>query len=306
MGSIDRDYYRYIMRWNKYIVIWLLVWLVAPVGMACPTGDDDDKDPVVQRDVRRLHPERERAKAMKKLQEQLSRKAEPKADPWDTTGELWGTVDVVRGEAIDSTAVAGRRVKPGQQHTSKTPEEQAALDALLAEDYSLADIGRRMRWRDVPVTATIDQLMPGFAVSASGDCVSKYVTWERGSNEVFFSFANNPDGTPGPLRLCLLYCADDPLGLDQVIFTIDGFDYTFYPSQVEQGKVSEDVYWEAFDQVLKNDDRDLVYALAHCHWGVMKLHSSRGIHHVKMLTEGQRTDFTNTLDLYRLLGGVCF
>ena len=43
------------MRWNKYIVIWLLVWLVAPVGMACPTGDDDDKDPVVQRDVRRLH-----------------------------------------------------------------------------------------------------------------------------------------------------------------------------------------------------------------------------------------------------------
>ena len=49
--------------------------------------------------------------------------------------------------------------------------------------------------------------------------------------------------------------------------------------------------------------KDLVYALAHSNWIALKLMSTRGIHHVKMLTDGQRTDFANTLDFYRLLGG---
>jgi hypothetical protein len=48
----------------------------------------------------------------------------------------------------------------------------------------------------------------------------------------------------------------------------------------------------------------LVYALAHSNWIALKLMSRRGINHVKMLTDGQRTDFANALDLYRLLGGT--
>lgn len=58
------------------------------------------------------------------------------------------------------------------------------------------------------------------------------------------------------------------------------------------------------DDVLRPAYKDLVYALAHSHWVIFKLTGSSGISHVKMLTDGQRDDFANTLALYRLLGGI--
>ena len=78
-----------------------------------------------------------------------------------------------------------------------------------------------MTWRDLPVTSTIDQLLPGFVVNDAGDCVSKYVSNDSISNEVFFTFAMPPDSDsmPGPLRLCVHYCADDPLDFDQLLST---------------------------------------------------------------------------------------
>lgn len=283
----------------------LVILLAAPVGMASATRDDDDKDPSIQRGIRRLHPERERAKAMKKLQEQMARKAEPKDDPWDTSDDLWGTVDLPPVALKDSAAVEGRRLKPRQLSTSKTPEEQAALDSLLAIDYSLTEFGyRRMKWRDLPVTRTIDQLMPGFVLNEDGDYVSKYVSFAPTSNEVYFAFAMaEGDSLPGPLRLCVRYCADDPLDFDQLIFSIDGYDYLFYPSDHHHGTLPDGLYCETSDDVLTASYKDLVYALAHSNWVALKLVSTRGIHHVKMLTDGQRSDFAATLDLYRLLGG---
>ena len=283
----------------------LVILLAAPVGMASATRDDDDKDPSIQRGIRRLHPERERAKAMKKLQEQMARKAEPKDDPWDTSDDLWGTVDLPPVALKDSAAVEGRRLKPRQLSTSKTPEEQAALDSLLAIDYSLTEFGyRRMKWRDLPVTRTIDQLMPGFVLNEDGDYVSKYVSFAPTSNEVYFAFAMaKGDSLPGPLRLCVRYCADDPLDFDQLIFSIDGYDYLFYPSDHHHSTLPDGLYCETSDDVLTASYKDLVYALAHSNWVALKLVSTRGIHHVKMLTDGQRSDFAATLDLYRLLGG---
>lgn len=283
----------------------LVILLAAPVGMASATRDDDDKDPSIQRGIRRLHPERERAKAMKKLQEQMARKAEPKDDPWDTSDDLWGTVDLPPVALKDSAAVEGRRLKPRQLGTSKTPEEQAALDSLLAIDYSLTEFGyRRMKWRDLPVTRTIDQLMPGFVLNEDGDYVSKYVSFTPTSNEVYFAFAMaEGDSLPGPLRLCVRYCADDPLDFDQLIFSIDGYDYLFYPSDHHHSTLPDGLYCETSDDVLTASYKDLVYALAHSNWVALKLVSTRGIHHVKMLTDGQRSDFAATLDLYRLLGG---
>lgn len=282
-----------------------VILLAAPVGMASSTRDDDDKDPSIQRGIRRLHPERERAKAMKKLQEQMARKAEPKDDPWDTSDDLWGTVDLPPVALKDSAAVEGRRLKSRQLSTSKTPEEQAALDSLLAIDYSLTEFGyRRMKWRDLPVTRTIDQLMPGFVLNEDGDYVSKYVSFAPTSNEVYFAFAMaENDSLPGPLRLCVRYCADDPLDFDQLIFSIDGYDYLFYPSDHHHGTLPDGLYCETSDDVLTASYKDLVYALAHSNWVALKLVSTRGIHHVKMLTDGQRSDFAATLDLYRLLGG---
>ena len=289
------------MRLTRFILLLLALLLAAPVGVASTVRDDDDKDPSIQRGIRRLHPERERAKAMKKLQEQLSRKTEPKDDPWDTSDDLWGTVDLPPVSLMDSNAVEGHRLN---QHTTKTAEEQAALDSLLAIDYNIKEYGyRRMTWRDLPITATIDQLMPGFTVDETGDCYSKYISREKGSNEVYFTFTISEDSLPGPLRLRVQYCADDPLDFDQLIFTIDGYDYLFYPSNIQRGTMDEGLYWELSDDELQPAYKDLVYALAHSNWIALKLVSTRGINHVKMLTDGQRADFTSTLDFYRLLGG---
>ena len=288
---------------RKYIVLLLVALLAVPVGMAGSIGDDDDKDPSIRPGIRRLHPERERAKAVKKLLEQRSRKADPNADPWDTSDDPWGTVDLPPATSRDSSAVEGQRLNYPIR-TSKTPAEQAAIDSLLAGDYSITEYGyRRMTWRDLPVTATFDQLIPDFNVAENGDCYSRYVSRDKSSNEVYFVFNMGEDSVPGPLRLCVQYCADDPLDFDQLLFTIDGFDYPFYPASTEQGELEGGLYWEQSDDVLQPVHKDLVYALAHSHWVALKLLSTRGIHHVKMLTDGQRTDFAHTLDLYRLLGG---
>ena len=88
-----------------------------------------------------------------------------------------------------------------------------------------------MTWRDLPVTTTIDQLMPGFQVDETVTATPKYVSTDKTSNEVYFALAMpEADSLPGPLRLCVQYCADDPLDFDQMIFTIDGYDYPFYPA----------------------------------------------------------------------------
>ena len=289
---------------RRLIIMMLAALLAVPVGIAGGEPDDDDKDPSLRPGIRRLHPERERAKAIKKLQEQMSRKAQPKDDPWDTADEVWGTVDLPPAVVKDSDAVEGHRLSPTYQRTSKTPEEQAALDSLLAVDYSLKEYGyRRMTWRDLPVTATIEQLLPGFTVDESGDCYSKYVSRDTASNEVYFTFCIGEDSLPGPLRLRVQYCADDPLDFDQLVFTIDGYDYMFYPSEHQQGTLPGGLFWELSDDELKPAYKDLIYALAHSNWVALKLMSTRGIHHVKMLTDGPRADFSSTLDLYRLLGG---
>ena len=58
---------------RNWIIILLSLLLAAPLGMASTVGDDDDKDVSIKPGIRRLHPERERAKAMKRLQEERSR-----------------------------------------------------------------------------------------------------------------------------------------------------------------------------------------------------------------------------------------
>ncbi len=295
-----------MLRLKKYCLMLLIALMAMPALAALPVGDDDDKDPSIRPGIRRLYPQRERAKAMKKLREQMSRKAEVKADPWDTSDELWGTVDLVPETPKDSAAIEGHRLNPYQSHTSKTPTEQSALDSLLSIDYSPVEYGyRRMTWRDLPVTKTVEQLLPGFVMTDEGDCMSRYISRDKISNEIYFTFAmQDSDSIPGPLRLCVQYCADDPLDYDQIIFTIDGFDYFFYPREPQREALSGGLYSERSDDVLNLAYRDLAYALAHSHWVAAKLVSTRGIHHVKMLNENQRSDFADTLDLYRLMGGT--
>jgi len=292
------------MKMKRLIAILLIALFAVPAGIASNVRDDNDKDSVVQRGIRRLYPDRLRAKAIKKLREQMSRKAEPKADPWDTSDEVWGTVDFVPVTVKDISAVEGHRLSP-LHPTTKTPDEQAALDEILSTDYSLKEYGvglRRMTWRDEPVTLTREQLMP-YLVIEEGECFSKYVSREKTSNEAFFIFSIE-DSIPGPLRLCVQYCADDPLEYDMLTFTVDGFDYIFYPNMPNRGTIGEDLYWEMSDDELQPAYKDLVYALAHSHWALLKLHGATGFSHVKILSQGQRDDFAHTLAMYRLMGGV--
>ena len=292
-----------MLRLRRYIISLLVALLTVPMGMASVARDDEDKDPSIRPGIRRLHPERERAKLVKKLLEQRARKADPNADPWDTSDDAWGTVDLPPLTSPDGNAVEGRRLN-SLPRTSKTPAEQAHVDSLLAGDYSIQEYGyRRMTWRDLPVTTTIDQLLPGFKSDETGDCYSRYVSRDKTSNEVYLVFDLNEDSVPGPLRLCVQYCGASPLNYDQVIFHIDGFDYIFYPAEPKQGVTASGQRWERSDDVLHPAYKDLVYALAHSHWVVLKLVGYNGISNAKVLTDGQRDDFANVLALYRLLGG---
>ncbi len=291
-----------MMKMKKYILMLLLALLAIPAGMASGTGDDDDKDPSVRPGIRRLHPERERAKAMKKLQEQMSRKAEPKEDPWDMTDEVWGTVDLPPVALKDSAAVEGHRVGPRpDSHYSSTGQDGIGSDSEYGS--TLDDYGYyRMTWQDLPVTSTIDQLMPSFVVSEAGDYLSKYVSGDGTGDEVYFTF-NMSDSLPGPLRLCMRCRADDEMDLDQVIFSIDGYNYMFYPREHRQGRLGDGALWMMVDDELDVRYKDLIFALAHGHVVAIKLMSTRGAQRVKLLNDGQRADFAATLDLYRLLGG---
>lgn len=268
---------------KKWLIILMALLMAIPVGLASGMPDDDNKDPSIRPGIRRLHPERERAKAIKKLQEQMSRKAEVKDDPWDTSDEVWGTVDLPPVAVKDSGAVVGRRLT--------SPAEGLSSYRLV--------------WRDEPMTETIEQLMPFMVMNEDGLCRSKYVTADSLANEVYFAFDVDleVDSMPGPLRLCVSYCGDTPMDYDQLVFTVNGFDYTFYPLETRHGVAGGGLYWAASDDELHPAYRDLVYALAHGEWAMIKLQGG-GVSRVKVLNNGQLEDFANTLALYRLLGGT--
>ena len=54
-------------RLKKYCLMLLIALMALPALAALPVGDDDDKDPSIRPGIRRLYPQRERAKAMKKF-----------------------------------------------------------------------------------------------------------------------------------------------------------------------------------------------------------------------------------------------
>lgn len=268
---------------RNWIIILLALLLASPVGLADNVREINDTTSVWKQPVRRLHPERERAKAMKKLQEQMSQHAQEKADPWDTSDEVWGTVDVPPVGVRDSAAVEGRHL---------TGEASDDLGA-----------GQRLMWRDEPVTVTIDQLMPYFAVTDDGEWHSKYVSTDSASNEVYFAFVMSDDSLPGPLRLCVRYPVEVPMEYDQLAFTIDGYDYLFYPAEPQCKSLGYGQFVSFCDEVLHEGYKNLVYALAHGKWIMLKLQGMGGVSRVKVLTDGQREDFANTLALFLLLGG---
>ncbi|MCQ2289260.1 MAG: hypothetical protein MJZ74_09205 [Muribaculaceae bacterium] len=105
------------------------------------------------------------------------------------------------------------------------------------------------------------------------------------------------------MHLRLQYYADDPLNYNDMVFTIDGFDYKFHPTNIQRGKGDGVMIWEQSDDVLREADKDLVYALAHCHWVRLKLHGADGMNHVKLIGEEQIKSFKETYQLFLLRNG---
>ncbi len=203
---------------------------------------------------------------------------------------------------------------PGASIDAPTDSQSSTVDKsklaeLLNIDYTLVQYDmpeykqpERLVWKDDTIKESAAQLTP-LLQTLNGRITPKNVAFANNRNDIFFYFSKDGDKV-GPLRLCVEYYADDPLKYNKLIFTIDGFDYTFTPTNIKRGKGSGVMIWENSDDALTSADRDLVYALAHSERYVrLKLHGADGMNHVKKLTDEQRQGFYNVLQLYLLQGG---
>jgi hypothetical protein len=188
-----------------------------------------------------------------------------------------------------------------------TAADDSLLTALL--DLSKYELKRMlpeapkpMVWLDDTIAETRDDLLTRVKTGNSR-IMPRDVTMDNRENAIYFYYDENADGTVGPLRLRIQYYADDPLQYYEVVFLIDGFEYRFKPVNIERGKDKGRLIWEHSDDIVKPENKDLIYALSHCKWGEMTLLASNHINHRKELTEDQIKDFYHVLQLYRLAGG---
>ncbi len=194
------------------------------------------------------------------------------------------------------------------QQERDTAADDSLLSALLdLSKYELKsylpEAPKRIVWRDDPVTDSPEQLQ---AKVKSGNIgvMPMGVSTDNSENAVYLHFADGPDGKPGPLHLRIQYYADDPLNYYEAVFTINGFDYHFKPGNFKRGKGKGRMIWENSDDPVTAADKDLLYALAHCDWALLKLLAPNGINHNKQLTDDQLEAFRHVLNLYLLRGGV--
>ncbi len=264
-------------------------------------NSEEDYDESIRLPIRRLHPEREREKARKKLQQELDARNRPQFDdPDDTEPES-------RPSKPDKRRVVGRAAAPSP---SMSAADKSQLDQLLSKDYSLVQYvtpaPERLRWIDEAVPESEAELLRQVnRTSSSGTTryMPRDVTMSNTEN-AFYAYFTSDGSRLGPLRLRVQYYADDPLEFNDILFQIDGFDYSYRATSPRRGKGKGCMIWEESDQTAVSTDKDLLYALSHGHWVRMSLVGSDGTKHVKMLTEKQIRDFYSILQLYRLMGGT--
>lgn len=287
------------MRLLRLFIIVLFTFATTVAMAQSPWPDEEsERDESVRKPVRRLHPERDREKAMKEyLKEQERRERENGS--WTGDEAL-----VAKPKKKDNRKVVRREA---YQQTSTG--DKTALQELLSKDYSLVqivpDAPKPYKWKDEPIVADEDELTQVLSRSAQGAAVRympRDVSMKNTDNAFYFYFDER--STPDPLRLRLQYCADDPLRFSRIDFVIDGFEYSYTPTEPKRGKISARLYWELSDDALKERDKDLVYALTHCRWAEMLLIGADGINHRKELSEDQLKALKATLQLYLLHGGT--
>ena len=260
-------------------------------GYASTPSDDNLDLP-----IKRLYPDRVAAEQQKKAD-----KKKKKVKPCKSGKEC--EYYVMYHELLEEQAA--------QQQAAQQSLDMAELDSLLNIDYTIVDYAelrkaKPLKWLDDPLKETAADLRPYFKSLRSelgNDClIPNDVTMGHSDNQIYFYFDDN-GGTPSALRLRTQYYADDPINMTYLKFVVNGFDYYFYPTSIKAGKQGSRMYWETFDNELRETDKDLIYALSHATDASVTFISSAGINHAMDLTKNQITDFYRALELYRSLGG---
>lgn len=282
---------------RKYILYVVLALVAVTAVPVLAQNSEDDYDESIRMPIRRLHPEREREKARKKLQQELDAKNKAQQiDQWE--------------EATTPTGKKDNRKVVGTHQQQSSNADKSLLNELLSKDYSLkqfvAPAPEPMRWNDDPVTETETALLSQMYKSSPQSGVERFmpqgVSMSTTENE-FFAYFTTTGARIDPLRLRVQYYADDPLDFKDILFLIDGFEYSYTAHSPRRGKGTGRMIWEQSDEPLRIADKDLIYALSHASWVRMSLVGADGTKHVKMLTEKQIHDFYCVLQLYRLMGG---
>ena len=207
------------------------------------------------------------------------------------------------------TGIAPSAVVSGVHQAQR---DTAADDAMLSEllDLSkyelksyLPEAPKPIVWQDTPIVDDANELMSHLKSGSIG-LMPAGVSTDNTENAIYLYFKDGTNGKPEPLRLRIQYYADDPLNFYEAAFTINGFDYTFQPTNFKRGKGKGRMIWENSDDVVTAAGKDLVYALAHCDWAVLKLLAPNGINHNKQLSDEQLKAFRHVLNLYLLKGGT--
>lgn len=277
----------------------------------CASGmpDEKDYDESVRLPVRRLHPERDFDKAMKKMHQEHEAKQQEKE-------RKEAEKERKQVEKAAKKAAKGghdnRVIPPRPQQAQASAADKSLMKELLSKDYSikkyepLYEEPKPITWKDDPVNGDIHSLMAGVTGTRRGGATlytPKGVSMANDANDVFFCFESDGTRATSRLHLRVQYYADDPLNYDDILFTIDGFNYSFRPSKPSRGKLGARMYWEQSEDALVTQHKDLVYALSHCHWARMSLKGADGMNHVKMLSKAQLDAFASTLELFRAMGG---
>lgn len=205
-----------------------------------------------------------------------------------------------------------RVIPPRPQPQKMSDEDRKLMSELLNKDYSIKKYDiyvepQPITWKNDPINRDIKSLKKNVVSAKQGGVamlIPKGVSTSNESNEVYFAFQANGDRAMSPLYLCINYFADDPLNYNDMVFLIDGFEYYFRAESPSRGKLGARMYWEQSCDELSTIDKDLVYALSHCHWARISLKGADGIDHVKLLNKKQLEDFTHSLELYRSMGGT--
>ncbi len=272
--------------------------MLVPAAGAVNVPDEDDLDESIRKPIRRVRAQYQFGEEMKKVRDEKVAKQKKEEEK------------KAKKEAKKKGKADERRVVETRQQPASTADKSLMME-LLNKDYSLTkyefDEPKPITWHDDPVATDVAPLMASVKGARRGGATlytPHEVTMQRDANEVFFAFEGDGTHATGPLSLCVYYYADDPLNYNDMVFTIDGFDYTFRAANPSRGKLGARMYWEQSNDALTAGDKDLVYALSHCHWARMSLKGADGINHVKMLTQAQLDAFAHTLELYRAMGGT--